>query len=142
MSSPDRFADTNVLLYAVSTDEAEEQKFERALDLIDDGGLAFSTQVFGEFYHQATRAGGSFGMTHREAVEFIDSLSDSPVQALTLDVVRAAFDLRDRFQISYWDAAILAAAKALGCSEVLSEDLNGGQEYDGVTVRNPFTEIS
>jgi hypothetical protein len=42
------------------------------------------------------------------------------------------------FQLSYWDAAILAAAKQMGCRTVYSEDLNAGQNYDGVTVINPF----
>jgi predicted nucleic acid-binding protein len=41
--------------------------------------------------------------------------------------------------LSYWDAAILVAAKQLGCHTVFSEDLNDGQTYDGVTVVNPFT---
>jgi predicted nucleic acid-binding protein len=40
--------------------------------------------------------------------------------------------------ISYWDAAIVAAAKKLGCHTLYSEDLNDGQDYDGVTVVNPF----
>ncbi len=44
----------------------------------------------------------------------------------------------DRFQISYWDAAILEAARALGCEVVLSEDLNHGQDLDGLRVENPF----
>ena len=50
----------------------------------------------------------------------------------------AAVDLHQRFQVSYWDAAILAAAKRLGCHTVFSEDMNDGQSYDGVTVVNPF----
>ncbi len=46
--------------------------------------------------------------------------------------------LRERFQISYWDAAILAAARIAGCRTVYTEDLNAGQDYDGVRVMNPF----
>ena len=49
-----------------------------------------------------------------------------------------AVELRERCQISYWDAAIIAAAKQMGCTAVYSEDLNPGQNYDGVTVINPF----
>jgi predicted nucleic acid-binding protein len=45
---------------------------------------------------------------------------------------------KQRFQTSYWDAAILAAAKAARCELLLSEDLNPGQDYDGVVVVNPF----
>jgi predicted nucleic acid-binding protein len=50
----------------------------------------------------------------------------------------AALDARQRFQLSYWDAAIIEAARAMGCTQVLSEDLNDGQDYGGVQVTNPF----
>ena len=56
-----------------------------------------------------------------------------------MGVVWAAFALRDRYGISYWDAAILAA-QALGCRTVWSEDLDDGQDYGGIVVRNPFSQ--
>jgi predicted nucleic acid-binding protein len=46
--------------------------------------------------------------------------------------------MHERYQISYWDAAIMAAAKELSAGVVFSEDLNHGQSYDGVVVKNPF----
>ena len=49
-----------------------------------------------------------------------------------------ALDIKNRYQTSYWDAAILAAAASAGCSELLSEDLNPGQNYDTIRVINPF----
>jgi len=57
---------------------------------------------------------------------------------MTVPVLRAALAARVRWQISYWDAAIIEAARASGCNEVLSEDLNHGQNYGGVRVSNPF----
>ncbi len=50
----------------------------------------------------------------------------------------AALDARRRFQLPYWDAAIIEASRAMGCTQVLSEDLSDGQDYDGVRVANPF----
>jgi predicted nucleic acid-binding protein len=50
----------------------------------------------------------------------------------------AAVDARQRFQLSYWDAAIIEAARAMGCTDVLSEDLSDSQDYGGVLVTNPF----
>jgi predicted nucleic acid-binding protein len=47
-----------------------------------------------------------------------------------------------QFEISYWDAAILEAARALGCDVVLSEDLSDGQDYAGVRTENPFNAVS
>jgi predicted nucleic acid-binding protein len=60
------------------------------------------------------------------------------VQDITGAIMMAALDARQRFQLSYWDASIIEAARALGCTQVLSEDLNDGQDYGGVQVTNPF----
>jgi predicted nucleic acid-binding protein len=61
-----------------------------------------------------------------------------PVQETTTAVLLAALATRQRFGISYWDAAILEAGRALGCDLVLSEDLSDGEDYAGVRVENPF----
>jgi predicted nucleic acid-binding protein len=61
-----------------------------------------------------------------------------PVQEITTDVMLAVMAGCRRFRISYWDAAIIEASRALGCDVVLSEDLNDGQDYDGMRVQNPF----
>jgi predicted nucleic acid-binding protein len=50
----------------------------------------------------------------------------------------AALDMRKRFQLSYRDSAIIEASRAMGCAEVLSEDLGDAQDYAGVRVINPF----
>ena len=64
--------------------------------------------------------------------------SYSSVQEATLAIKKAALEAKRRFQISYWNAAIIEAARTLGCRIVLSEDLNDGQNYNGVTIENPF----
>ena len=68
----------------------------------------------------------------------VESWCRFPVQAVTVDVMAAALSTRRRFGISYWDAAILEAGRALGCSVVLSEDLDHGTDYDGIRVEDPF----
>jgi predicted nucleic acid-binding protein len=99
--------------------------------------LLFSVQVFQEFYVQAMRRTPE-AVLHDEAVQYITSWMRFPVQEQTKSVLTSALQTRVRFQISYWDAAIIEAAKALGCRAVLSEDLNAGQDYGGVYVINPF----
>lgn len=69
---------------------------------------------------------------------FIDTWFAFPTIDVTPALFRAAVNVQQRFQLSYWDAAILAAAKQMGCRAVYSEDLNDGQDYDGMTVVNPF----
>ena len=133
-----QFVDTNVLLYAVSTAPHEMPKTQVALALLDTEDLALSVQVLQEFYVQATRRGKADPLSHDQAAALIESFLRYPVQETTLSNVRSALKTRERFQISYWDAAIIEAARALGCRGVLSEDLNNDQDYGGVLVTNPF----
>ena len=133
-----RFADTNILLYAISRDPAELDKAKRANDILAERDLALSVQVLQEFYVQATRASRLDAIGHQQAVLLIQSFRRFPVQDITNGIMMAALDTRERFQLSYWDAAIIEASRALGCAEVLSEDLGDGQDYAGVRVTNPF----
>ena len=133
-----RFLDTNVLMYAVSTAPEEQSRAQTALAILDSSDLALSNQVLQEFYVQATHSRKAERLTHEQAVLLIESFLRFPVQETTLAIVRAALETKRRFQISYWDAAIIEAAKALGCHVVLSEDLNDGQDFGGVVVENPF----
>ncbi len=133
-----RFIDTNVLLYRVSEDPAERDKAEVAANLLQAADLALSVQVLQEFYVQATRATRAKRLSHDEAQALIEAWLRLTVQEMTVDVLRAAIESSKRFRLSYWDAAIIESARALGCKEVLSEDLNAGQSYDGVRVVNPF----
>ena len=133
-----RFVDTNILLYATSRDPEETHKAERARDILAERELALSVQVLQEFYVQATRVSRPDPLTHEQAAKLVESFLRFAVADVSTQVMLAAMVTRRRFQISYWDAAILEAARALGCDTVLSEDLNGGQDYGGVSVQNPF----
>lgn len=133
-----RFVDTNVLLYAVSTDPTESSKRDRSREILRSRDLVLSTQVLGEFYVQATGTSRLGALAHDDAVVLIQSLRRFPVQPLSYDIVRAALDTRTRFQIPYWDSTIIEAARIAGCNEVLSEDLSAGQHYGGLTISNPF----
>ena len=133
-----RFVDTNVLLYAISRDPAEQDKAKRAGEILADRDLALSAQVLQEFYVQATRASRPDPISHQQAVRLIESFRRFPVQDITSAVVMAALDTCQRLQLSYWDSAIIEASRVMGCSEVLSEDLGDGQDYGGIRVINPF----
>jgi predicted nucleic acid-binding protein len=133
-----RFVDTNVLLYAISHDEGEQDHAERAKEVLEARDIATSAQVLQEFYVQATRATRPDRLSHEQAYGLVESFLRFEVQQITTDLVLAAMRLGERFGISYWDAAILEAARAIGCDLVLSEDLSDGAEYLGVRVENPF----
>jgi len=133
-----RFVDSNILLYAISKSPAERDKTAKAGEILSGVDLALSVQVLQEFYAQATRRSKADRISHQQASSLIKSFCRYPVQETTLALVDAALRTTERFQISYWDAAIIEAARALGCREVLSEDLGDGQDYGGVRVVNPF----
>jgi predicted nucleic acid-binding protein len=133
-----RFVDTNVLLYAASTDPDEEPKARTARALLDEGDLCLSVQVLQEFYVQATRATRRDRLTHDQAAALVEAFARFPVQDSTLPLVRAALKTSRRFRLSYWDAAIVEAARLQGCGSILSEDLSHGARYAGIRVENPF----
>jgi len=133
-----RLVDTNVLLYTISRDPDEAAKAATANRIVAGGDVGLSVQVLQEFYVQATRASRVDAITHEQAVGLIEAWRRFPVQETTVDVMAAALETRRRFRISYWDAAIIEAGRALGCDVVLSEDLDSGTDYGGVRVENPF----
>lgn len=133
-----RFVDTNVLLYAVGTNADEFEKTVTARSILEYDDLALSVQVLQEFYVQATRPSRKDPLSHELACALIESFLRFHVQELTVHVMEAALATRERYGISYWDAAILEAARASDCKVVLSEDLADGQDYGGVLVKNPF----
>ena len=131
------FIDTNILLYAASNAPADQAKRQIARGLLGQADIAFSAQVLQEFYAAAI-AKQHLQMSHDEAVAVLQSLTTFPVWPISRDLVLQAIEAKQRLGISSWDAAIVTAAKQLGCHTVYSEDLNDGQSYDGVTVVNPF----
>ena len=133
-----RFVDTNVLLYATSVVPQEARKRLVARELLVEDDLAISVQVLQEFYYQSTRPNQVAPLTHNEALEFLVDILKFQIHPVTPELFHSAVAISQRFQISYWDAAILAAARVLGCEAVYSEDLNPQQDYDGLRVVNPF----
>jgi predicted nucleic acid-binding protein len=133
-----RFADTNVLLYAVSTDPAEAAKASIANALLDERDIVLSAQVLQEFYVQATRPSRADRLNVRHAAQLVESFTRFRIEPTTTQLVVDSIATSERFRISYWDAAVVEAARAAGCPELLSEDLADGEDYAGVRVRNPF----
>jgi len=133
-----RFLDTNILLYSISRAPDEATKRERAIALIDAGDCALSVQVLQEFYVQATRATRPDSLPHDLAAGLIRTWLRFPVQDTTVSVLNGALEIKAAHGFSYWDSAIIAAARAQGCRELMSEDMSHGREVDGVTIINPF----
>ncbi len=102
--------------------------------------MGLSAQVLQEFYYQATRARGRLAFSHERALAFLAPLMLLPIQPITQSLFTTAAGIANRYGVSYWDAATLAAAKMLGCDAVYSEDMSHSQDYDGLRVINPFID--
>lgn len=137
MSGVECFLDTNILLYAASRNPADLAKKKIAIELMAEKQFGLSAQVLAEFYTIATKK-ADFRMAAERALEWIENLEEFPCLAVDAGLVKTAAEASARFAISYWDGAILAAARAMGAPVLYSEDLNHGQNYDGVRVANPF----
>lgn len=134
------FVDTNILVYAVEGLDTPKPQAARALLRRPD--LALSVQVLNEFYHAVTSPRRAQPLSHNEAIVWLELWKRFPVQDLTLRVHEAGVRDRDQYHIGIYDAMIVAAARALGCRTIFSEDLNEGQDYGGVVAVNPFARRS
>ena len=133
------FVDTNVLLYAhdLSAGAKRDAAVVLITRLIDEQAGMLSTQVLMEFFVSATRKLPQ-RLDEGAAAEIVEDFGTWPVFTPGVVDVLAATKLARRYEIHFWDALIVQGAVSLGADVIWSEDLNPGQEYAGVTVRNPF----
>ena len=133
------FVDTNILVYA--HDSSAGQKRSQAKQLLEDIWArrtgCLSVQVLQEFYVTVTRK-VEIPLAAEAAAQIIADLSTWDVHAPNPNDVLDAIQIQKRFQLSFWDAMIIASAMNLGCQTLWTEDLNAGQVLDEVTIVNPF----
>ena len=136
---PNAFLDSNVLIYAALDPEEEEKDKKRiALDLLKTTDFGVSAQVLAEAYCVIRRKSKP-SWTESQIDLWLTTMMEHPVAPIDAALVRRGVDISRRYLISYWDGAIIAAAESLGAGTVFTEDLNDGQSFGTVTVRNPFT---
>jgi predicted nucleic acid-binding protein len=140
--SPAFLIDTNILLYAVDASEATKQDraFEVFERLLDSGSGALSVQVLGEFFSVATGVRRRL-LSVQDAEEYVrDYVAAWPVLDLTRDIQAQAMLIVRRYEISYWDALVVATAVVNSLAFVLTEDLQDGQIIEGVRIVNPLDD--
>ncbi|MGH8511848.1 MAG: PIN domain-containing protein [Gammaproteobacteria bacterium] len=114
-------------------------KAARARQIVREEEVVISFQVLQEFYANAVHP-RKLALTPAQAAAYCSAWLVFPVVPLGASTFVRTLEMAMRYQISNWDAAILAAALESGCVLVYSEDLNHGQDYGGVRVENPFRE--
>ena len=129
--------DTNLLVYAFSKVSRDAAKKRIARDWLSREDWGVTVQVLQEFYVNAVRAPHDLG--HDDALALIEEIASSrPVATIDMPLMRHALQLKSRYRISYWDAAVVAGARRLGASVLVSEALAHGPDSGGVRVLNPF----
>ncbi|HEY6058367.1 MAG TPA: PIN domain-containing protein [Candidatus Limnocylindrales bacterium] len=136
------FVDTNVWVCAVDDGEPAKQALARlVIAPAPEKDIVVSAQVLGEFFVTVRRRFAQ-ALPERDAIALVDRMRRLPVVAIDGELVRMAIANADAWQLSYWDALIVAAAETSGCAAVLSEDLSHGRTYGSVRVENPFIDLA
>ena len=136
MSDGKAFFDTSILLYMYG---GNSSKRRRATELFAEcakkARIIVSAQVVQEFYAAGSR---KLKIPHAPLREATAALLDLPLVVLGPSHITAAMQNETRYEVSFWDALILAAAQSEDAQLLYTEDLNDGQSYGGVLVVNPF----
>ena len=134
------FADTNLLIYARDPrrDPVKHQRARQWLEqLWRDRSGRLSTQVLNEYYTVVTQK-LTPALSPEEAQTEIRTFFAWRPRALDTATIEQAWQVQGRYRFNWWDTLIVAAAQLSGCGQLLTEDLQAGQNLEGVVVVNPF----
>jgi predicted nucleic acid-binding protein len=129
--------DTNVLVYAVDSDPTNVMKKQSALALLESADFGLSVQILQEFYVTVTRK-IQVPLAPVRAMAYLDRFHAFPLIPTDFGLITEGIRNSVRFQLSYWDGAVIAAAERLHAITLYSEDFVHGRKYGDVTVVNPF----
>jgi predicted nucleic acid-binding protein len=137
------FVDTKILIYSRDASEPRKQALASARldELWENRTGRLSVQVLNEYFVSVTRK-LSPGLSPEDAWDDVEALAAWEPLPMDLAVLTRAFAVQRRYQLSWWDSLIVAAAEACGCNRILSEDLSDGARYFGILVENPFRNES
>lgn len=146
------YVDTNVLVRTV--DIYQPDKRERALALLEEetrtGPPTISATVLGELYFALVRPVRIEGVKHpplcashgAAASIVLEAARHFTVVDVTQSEIVEAIRLRGRYQLGWWDAVHLAAARAANCTRLLTEDVGSAPSIEGVVYVNPFADLN
>ena len=140
MNGEPKFVDTNVLVYLFDADAPGKQARARELLRHERDRIAVSVQVLGEFYVTVTRKLAE-PLAPDAAAQAVEELCRFQVQAVRPELVRSAVRRSQSSRLSYWDALIVETALDAGADVLFTEDLQHGQEIDGLRIVNPFRDV-
>jgi predicted nucleic acid-binding protein len=138
--SADDFIDTNVFIYHMDTRNA--QKTAVASRILRDGAAngraCIRFQVIQETLNTLVRK-AAIGFSPGDARQYLDNvLAPLLLVPATVELYQRALDLQTRYRYAFYDSLIVAAALTAGCSRLYTEDMQHGQQIEGLRIENPF----
>ena len=133
------FVDTNILIYAHDLDAGQRNTLSADIlrYLWENRIGIISTQVLQEFYVNVTRKIEN-PLPKSKARGIIENYLAWPVELNDAKTVLSASEIEERYTLSFWDALIVASARNAKAEKILTEDLNHGQQIEGILIENPF----
>lgn len=133
------FIDTNILVYAYDIDEKSKNPIAKKIlmDCWESRSGLISTQVLQEFYVALTSK-LSKKLTINEARELLKDFLAWPVEQITPHDIVGATEFQERYKYSFWDSLIIVVAQKSGADTLYSEDLQDGQKFGSLVIKNPF----
>ena len=133
------FFDTNVLVYAMDTNEPEKAQIAKNLiqQYGETGNLVISTQVLQELYVTLTKS-GKIGLSKNEAQLIVNALAEYPLVQVNKELIALAMDRNIGNQYSFWDSLIVEAALQSGCKTLFTEDMHNNATEGSLRLQNPF----
>ena len=136
------FFDSNIFVYMFDERDLRKWQIARSLvhEALENGSAVISFQVIQETLNVITRKLVD-PVNHYDAIELLDKMLSplwkiNPSRAL----YKRGLDLQSRYQYSFYDSLIIAAALEAGCKTLYSEDMQHGQQIEKITIKNPFQE--
>jgi predicted nucleic acid-binding protein len=138
-SVTDLTVDTNILIYSIDpTDEVKHTIAKTVMAEVYLRGGPLPLQCLTEFYAACTRK-AHLATSHRIAEVVANASESMQIFPASHEDLFAAMQIHQQHRIQFFDALLLATARRAVCKVMLSEDVQDGHDYDGITVRNPFT---
>ena len=134
------FLDTNVLVYAALEQDLRKQGIAAAIleHAREEAVGVISLQVLREFANTLFRKSDYSPAQIRDIVSRFHNTY--PCVSDSYEIQIRAIDIKAKYGLQFYDAIMLATAKAAGCDTVYSEDMGDAVVYDGITVKDPFKD--
>lgn len=140
--SVENFLDTNLFIYQLESEDEAKAKIANQIIRtgIETGNACISFQVVQECLNTMVRK-AQICLSKEQTVQYLDA-SLSPLLRVypNVSLYRTSLNIQSRYQYSFYDSLIIAAALEAGCKILYSEDMQHGQSIEQMTIRNPFME--